>query len=118
MIEIIPAILTKTFDEFEKMVRRVEPFVERVALDIADESFTPSSTIKGHEELLKIETPVKFDVHLMIVHPSEEMYCWYKTKADRFFIHAENNSNLGELINQIHMNHRKVGLVLNPENTS
>ena len=43
------------------------------------------------------------------------MYFWYKTKADRFLIHAETDHGHGSLIEQIHFNGRKVGMVLNPE---
>ena len=115
MIEIVPAIIAKTYEKFEAMVRKVEPFTERVSLDISDGVFTPTSTIKGYPELLKIETPLKFDVHLMIKQPSEQMSNWYKTKADRYFVHIEENYDIKSLLEQIKYNNKKVGLVLNPE---
>lgn len=115
MIEIIPSILAGSYEEFETLIKKVEPFVERVSLDISDGVFTPSLTIKGYEEVNKINTPLKFDVHLMIRRPSEQMYNWYKTKADRFFIHIEDDYNIKNILDQIHFNQRKVGLVLNPE---
>ena len=115
MIKIIPAILATTKEEFEKLLRSVEPYVERVHLDIGDGDFVPTKTISGYEELIKIETKVKFDVHLMVSQPEDQMYFWYKTKADRFFIHAETDHGHKNLIDQIHLNGRKVGLVLNPE---
>ncbi len=115
MVEIIPAILAKTSKEFEEMIKIVEPFVDRVHLDIGDGDFVSTKTISGFEELVKVETKVKFDVHLMISRPEDQMYFWYKTKADRFFIHAETDHGHSNLINQIHLNGREVGLVLNPE---
>ncbi len=115
MIKIIPSILAKTSEEFEKMVRMVEPYVDRVHLDIGDGDFVPTKTISGYEELIKIETKVKFDVHLMVSRPEDQMYFWYKTKADRFLIHAETDHGHRNLIDQIHFNGRKVGMVLNPE---
>lgn len=115
MIKIIPSILAKTSEEFEKLLKRVEPYVDRVHLDIGDGDFVPTKTISGYEELMKIETKVSFDVHLMVSRPEDQMYFWYKTKADRFLIHAETDHGHGNLINQIHFNNRKVGLVLNPE---
>lgn len=115
MIKIIPSILAETSDEFEKLLRMIEPYVDRVHLDIADGDFVPTKTISGYEELIKMETGVKFDVHLMVSRPEDQMYFWYKTKADRFLIHAETDHGHRNLINQIHLNGREVGLVLNPE---
>ena len=115
MIKIIPSILAATKEEFEKLLKSVEPYVDRAHLDIGDGDFVPTKTISGYEELIKIETKVKFDVHLMVSRPEDQMYFWYKTKADRFFIHAETDHGHKNLIDQIHLNGRKVGLVLNPE---
>ena len=115
MIKIIPSILATTQEEFEKLLRMVELYVDRVHLDIADGDFVSTKTISGYEELIKIETKVKFDVHLMVSKPEDQMYFWYKTKADRFLIHAETDHGHSNLIDQIHLNGREVGLVLNPE---
>ncbi len=115
MIEIIPSILAKTSEEFEKLLRMVEPYVDRVHLDIGDGDFVPTKTISGYEELIKMETKAKFDVHLMVSRPEDQMYFWYKTKADRFLIHAETDHGHKNLVDQIHFNGRKVGMVLNPE---
>ena len=115
MIEIIPSILATTEEGFEKLLRVVEPYVDRVHLDIGDGDFISTKTISGYEELIKIETNVNFDVHLMVSRPEDQMYFWYKTKADRFLIHAETDHGHKNLIDQIHLNSRKVGLVLNPE---
>lgn len=115
MIKIIPAILAKTSGEFEKMVRMVEPYVDRVHLDIMDGDFVPGKTISGYEELIKLKTKLRFDVHLMVSKPEDQMFYWYKTGADNFLIQAETDHGHQNLIKQIHSNDRKVGLVLNPE---
>lgn len=115
MVKIIPSILATTEEEFERLLRMLEPHVDRVHLDIGDGDFVPTKTVSGYEQLIKMETKVRFDVHLMVSRPEDQMYFWYKTKADRFLIHAENDHGHFNLINQIHSNDRKVGLVLNPE---
>ncbi|OGM98752.1 MAG: hypothetical protein A2915_04710 [Candidatus Yanofskybacteria bacterium RIFCSPLOWO2_01_FULL_41_34] len=115
MTKIIPSILAKTSEEFEKLLRIVEPYVDRVHLDIGDGDFVLTKTISGYEELMIMETKVKFDVHLMVSRPEDQMYFWYKTKADRFLIHAETDHGHRNLVESIHLNGRKVGLVLNPE---
>lgn len=115
MIKIIPSILATTKEDFEKLLRIVEPYVDRVHLDIGDGDFISTKTISGYEELIQMETKVKFDIHLMVSRPEDQMYFWYKTKADRFLIHAETDHGHRNLIEQIHLNNRQVGLVLNPE---
>jgi len=115
MIDIIPSILATTKEGFEQLLRIVEPHVERVHLDIGDGDFVSTKTISGYEELVQMESKVKFDVHLMVSRPEDQMYFWYKTKADRFLIHAETDHGHRNLIDQIHLNGRQVGLVLNPE---
>ena len=115
MIKIIPSILAKTPEEFEILLKAVEPHVDRVHLDIGDGEFVLTKTISGYEELIKIKTKVSFDVHLMVSRLEDQMYFWYKTKADRFLIHAETGHEHKSLMKQIHLNGRKVGLVLNPE---
>ena len=115
MIKIIPSILAKTPEEFEKMIRMVEPYVDRVHLDVADGDFVSTKTISGYEELKKIDTKLYFDVHLMVSRPEDQMYFWYETKADRFLINAETDHGHANLIEQIHFNGKKAGLVLNPE---
>lgn len=115
MIKVVPAILANTSEEFDRMIRAVEPYVDRVHLDIMDGDFVTNKTISGYEELIRMETKLRFDVHLMVSRPEDQMYYWYKTGADTFLIHVETDHGHKDLIKQIHSNNKKVGLVLNPE---
>jgi ribulose-phosphate 3-epimerase len=115
MMEVIPSILAKTKEELETMVRNLEPHVERAHLDIMDGEFVPNKTIKGYDELKDLKTSLRFDVHLMIKNPHNIMHRWYKAgNIDAFMVHAEEQNGLRELIDQIKLNRKKVGLVLNP----
>ena len=115
MNKITPAIIANSAEEFEKMIKMVESHVDRVHLDVMDGIFVPNKTISYHEELAKIQTNLSFDVHLMVNNPEDQMYFWYQTKADRFLIHVESQTDLRGLIDQIHSNNKMVGLVLNPK---
>lgn len=115
MIKIIPAILTKTYDEFEIMVRKIEPYADLVHLDIADGEFVSNKTIDGYKELKKINTNLNFEIHLMIKNPESVIGRWLKTKAVRYLIHPESAGDLESLINQVKGSSRELGLVLNPE---
>lgn len=114
MIKIIPAILAKSYNEFENMIRKIEPYADLVQLDIADGEFVPNKTINGYEELMKIETKLNFEIHLMVNNPEVVIDKWLKTKAVRYLVHAESIDGLDALINQLKGNGREVGCVLNP----
>src|SRR3989338_6776413 len=118
MSEIIPAILTDSSDKFKELVRKLEPHVKRVHIDIADGIFVPNKTITGYIEMKEmsstgspqVESALKFDIHLMVQKPQSVIKEWFVTHADRFLIHAESETDLGQLIDEIHQNDRKVGL--------
>jgi len=127
-MEIVPSIIARTYEEFETLIKKVEPFVNRVQIDIMDGSFVQNVTISGPEELKTFfskfpETKLKFEVHLMVTDPKEKIYRWFETPADKFLIHCEsftNNEGLGDSLicdikDIIKANGRLVGVVLNPE---
>ena len=112
MIQVIPAILAKTKEEFEQMVRKLELHVDRVHLDIIDGKFAPNTTIGGVEELLSIETNLQFDVHLMVKNP--DLTAWYPTKADRFILHVESEGDLLQQLMQLEEHGKRRALAFNP----
>lgn len=114
-MQIIPSILVKSYEEFEKLVQRYEPHVDRVQLDIIDGKFAPVVTIAGYEELSRIETSLIFDVHLMVKYPAEVLEKWYDTKADRIILHAESDGDLVPFLMQIRAHGKRPALALNPE---
>ena len=115
MINIIPAILTDSSSRFKELAVKLGPYTSRVHIDIADGVFVPNKTINGYDEMRDIESALKFDVHLMVQRPQDVIREWSSTHADRFSIHAESDVDFNAIIEDIHKNERKVGLVLNPE---
>lgn len=118
MVEIIPAIIAKSYEEFESMIKKVEPYTNRVHLDIMDGEFVQNSTIEGYEELTKFmesfpETKLKFEVHLMISRPENKIDNWLKTAADKYLIHFESTDK--DLTGSVKSKGHSFGLVLNPE---
>src|SRR3989344_8825531 len=115
MIEIIPAILTNSQDEFEKAVRLIEPYATRAHLDIADGIFVPNETISGYSELGLISTGLKFDVHLMVKNPLDQISYWHDIeKADRFIVHIESTDAIIAM-KQFRDLDKGVGLALNSD---
>ena len=114
-MKIIPAILAKTYEEFESMVRKIEPHADLVHLDIADGEFVPNKTIGGWEELKRIDTSLNFEVHLMVNNPESRISRWLETKAVRFLIHWESTKEYDTVINQFGVNGKEFGFVFNPQ---
>lgn len=117
MIEIIPAILTNSPEEFEKAVRLIEPYATRAHLDIADGIFVPNETIKGYQEVNLVSTGLMFDVHLMVEDPISHIRLWENDKADRFIVHIE-SININEAIKILKNRNKEVGLAINPDTPS
>lgn len=69
-VEIVPAILVKTREEFEKKIAQVAPYVKRVQIDIMDGKFVPNSTLPV-EEFPSIPGNLLVEYHLMVEHPLE-----------------------------------------------
>lgn len=117
MIEIVPAILTSSAQEFRELMKRmVEAGVRRIHLDIGDGSFVPTETITGYEELLDADLGVDWDVHLMVHRPEEHLRHWWNIqRADRFLVHVETTDDFGAVAGDVHAHERKIGAVLNPD---
>src|SRR3989344_4519809 len=115
MIEIVPAILTKSPDEFKEMLWVAEPYFSRVHLDIADGVFVPNTTIKGAEELASIHTPLKITVHLMVSKPEDVLRQWLDADIESLIFHLESTNQMDELINKTKTGGKKVGIAINPD---
>ncbi|MDP3792546.1 MAG: ribulose-phosphate 3-epimerase [bacterium] len=115
MTQIIPAILTDSSVKFKELVSKLESLTDRIHFDIADGDFVPNKTIKGYDELKEMASAVKFDIHLMVKKPQDQLENWFQTNADRFIIHAESDVDLGAIIKDVKEHKKKVGLALNPE---
>lgn len=115
MIKIIPAILAKSFEEFQSMVGKIEPYTDLVHLDIADGEFVPNKTISGYEELKRVNTNLNFEIHLMVNNPESQISRWLETKAMRYLVHWESTNDYDAVINQFGVNGKEFGFVFNPQ---
>ena len=119
MIEVVPAIIAKDYKDLEEKVDMIEPHVARAQLDIMDGKFVENETIKGFGELDKLETSLKFEVHLMVNDPTEYVEEFLKTnKVDRYILHVESTGNLNNAITMIKDAGHEVGLSLNPQTSN
>lgn len=114
MPEIIPSIIAKTKDELLDRIMAVEPYVERVHLDIADGIFVSNMTIAGFEEIETLETVLKIEAHLMVSKPENHIVRWLETPADKFIFHSEATAKPLVVINAAKDADKLVGVALNP----
>ena len=110
MIQIIPAILTDSSERFKELVVKLGAYSSKIHLDIADGVFVPSKTIAGYPELGEIGFGAKFDVHLMVQRPQDQIENWFSIGVDRFIIQAESDVDLEVLISLIKNNARFTAL--------
>lgn len=115
MFEIIPSILVKNKEELLDKIIKVEPFVNRVHLDIADGIFVPNITIGGVEELESLDTSLTVGVHLMVSKPENHIVRWLETPADKFIFHIEATQKVQVVIDAVKEADRQVGIALNPQ---
>lgn len=115
MVEIIPSILAKTKEEvLDKMVT-LEPYVDRVHLDVADGIFVPNVAVGGIDKIEDLETRLSIGVHLMVSKPENHIVHWLETPADKFIFHIESTQKALTIINDIKEQERSVGIALNPK---
>lgn len=87
--QIIPAINAETFEEVEKKVRQVEPYVRWVHLDVADGTFTPNTLWHNAADLFVLKTPALIEIHLMLESPEKVIDAWIGAGAKRIIVHVE-----------------------------
>ncbi len=115
-VQIIPALLCKTRKEFLEKLRKVEPFVKKVQVDIMDGKFVPNRTIQA-KDLRGLKTKVKMEIQLMVKEPAKYVDDFAKLGAYTIIFHIESCSNDAEvidLIEQIKAKGMKPGIALNP----
>jgi len=121
MIQIIPAIIAKDFQELQDKINKVEPYLEWAQLDIMDGKFVNNSTWpytagkNQPNELRNINTNLNLEAHLMVNNPEEAISDWINSGVKRIIFHYEATDKHREIIEKIKKSRIEVGIALNPE---
>jgi ribulose-phosphate 3-epimerase len=81
VIEIIPAINAKTFEEIKEKIKLIEPYFDWVHLDVADGTWTKNTIWHNAQDLLELKTSLNIEVHLMINDIDQRINDWLLPNA-------------------------------------
>ncbi len=84
---IAPAILAENADQYKQAIDKVQPFAQRVHIDVSDGEFAPTFTI-GFNEIWWPEG-WEVDVHAMVARPAEHLQTLVQLKPNMVIFHAE-----------------------------
>lgn len=118
MIEIIPAILAQSKQEFEQKLRQVESLCSLVQVDILDGSMYEHTSWFDAKHVGALETPVQFELHLMVENPLPIIGEWKKfvPGVKRVIVHHELDRPVGTILSHVKdYLHLETAIAFNPE---
>ncbi len=114
IIRTVPAILTDDPKALEKMVRQTETFTDYAQFDVMDGQFVPSRSVTC-EQIAGLKTKLKWEAHLMVLHPEDCLEDFQRAGAQKIVFHYEATPSPGEVISLARNLGIGVGLAVNPE---
>ena len=110
MATIAPCITVETLDEYQASIARLEPFAERVHIDISDGEFAPRRLL-GIEQLYWPQT-WQVDIHAMVKQPSLYLEQILLLKPQTIIFHVEVTEDLVPLLQRVKQMGVKAGVAL------
>jgi len=113
---ISPSILSADFSDLKTDIKKVEPYVKWLHIDVMDGHFVPNISIgiPVVKSIRKI-TNLFLDTHLMIENPEKYVEKFIMAGSDLITIHYEATLNkTPDVINQIKKSGAKAGLSIKP----
>ena len=111
---VVPAILTDDPQALAQMLRQAETFTDFVQVDIMDGRFVPSNSVVC-ADLATVGPKLRWEAHLMVKQPEEQLQCFAMAGAEKIVFHFEATSSPLRIITMIRHLGIKVGLAVNPE---
>lgn len=115
MIEVIPSINVRTFEEVLERIKKVEPYVKWCHLDVTDGLFSKHLTWHDPRDLLNLETKLDVEAHLMVLEPEKIVDQWLVKPIKRVIVHLEAASDTDLIIKKCRAAGIEIGLAINPD---
>lgn len=105
MLEIIPGILEKDWNEIERKIELVRPFAKTIHIDIVDGKFAQNTTFLDPLPFAKYTLPSSgqapfFELHMMVEEPIQYLKPFADAGFKRFLGHIEKMSDQAEFVAQ------------------
>src|SRR3990167_5451892 len=113
MVEIIPAILSTTREDYHTRFKAVEPFADWIQIDIVDGKFAPNTTI-GADTVTSIRTMKKLEIQLMVNFIEDWIDPFVRAKVARIIVPIETASDPLSIIHHLRQHDIQVGFSLSP----
>lgn len=115
MIKLSPSLLAADFSKIGEEMKKVEPYVDMLHLDVMDGHFVPNLSFGTYLiKSIREKTDLIFDTHLMIDTPSKFIDTFAEAGSDIITIHAEAPDDIYYCLKYIKKLGLRSGLALNP----
>lgn len=115
MIEILPAILEKSFGPIAEKIERLWGVSSRAQIDVADGVFIPEESWHEPERLCELGDKIKLDLHLMVDKPEQWISRWSQPNVFRVTFHQEATYDTRRTLELIRRAGKEVGVALKLE---
>jgi len=113
MIQILPAILEKSFDAIQQKINRLKGVSKFAQIDVADGVFVEEKTWNDPKQLGKLLNGIKLDMHLMTDRPEQWIQDCNSSPVYRFTFHYEATYDILRTIKIVKDMQKEVGVAIN-----
>ena len=115
-VRIAPSLLAADFGRLTDAVHALEGSgAERIHVDVMDGVFVPNFTFGTDTvRVLRRETQLPLELHLMIVEPERHVHTFAEAGADAITVHYETSPHLHRTLQQIRALDCRAGAAINP----
>jgi ribulose-phosphate 3-epimerase len=113
-MNIVPAILASTKNEFFYLLRQAESFTDYVQIDLMDGFFVPTRSFP-EEKINSVETSLSLELHLMVKHPAAFMSRIHNQHIKKVIFHFESKVKHLDFITHLNKRGMATGLAVNPD---
>jgi len=110
MSVIAPCITAETEAEYKETIERLQPFANRVHIDLMDGQFTPNFSVGVDKMWWPQEWIV--DIHAMVTYPSQYVDALVQMKPSTVIFHAEASEDITPSLQKLKAAGIKAGVAL------